>query len=120
MKKEIINNEYKGLKRERNVNHDGLSKKLLDEFLSMRKEMLNEKNESLFDDHYEITLKDELKDAVLYMGLNDEDMKLLLNKEDLLTELYRDWLDTGDSLSDYLEDSVKKSINKMKNDKEAR
>lgn len=72
---------------------------------------LMEKNKTeIIDSAYEITVKKELKDELENMNLHRAEKEMLYMQDDVLNELYFDWLNydsaLGESLRDCLEDSV--------------
>ncbi len=106
-------NKDKHLKENNNKKLD-INKILVDK-LNQEYEMfllqLMEKDKiEIIDSAYEITVKRELKDEIENMNLHRAEKEMLYMQDDVLNELYLDWINYdssfGESLRDCLEDSV--------------
>ena len=87
-----------------------LNQKLEREFKDFCNEMEEKKPKEIVKKAYEITVKEELKEEIKNMRLEEKEKAIMIDQNDLLTEFYHDWLNTditlGESLRDTLEDSV--------------
>ena len=87
-----------------------LNQKLEREFKDFCNEMEEKKPKEIVKKAYEITVKQELKEEIKNMRLEEKEKAIMIDQNDLLTEFYHDWLNTditlGESLRDTLEDSV--------------
>lgn len=87
-----------------------LNQKLEKEFKDFCDKMEEKKPKEIVKKAYEITVKEELKEEIKNMRLEEKEKAIMIDQNDLLTEFYHDWLNTdiplGESLRDTLEDSV--------------
>lgn len=87
-----------------------LNQKLEKEFKDFCDKMEEKKPKEIVKKAYEITVKEELKEEIKNMRLEDKEKAIMIDQNNLLTEFYHDWLNTdvplGESLRDTLEDSV--------------
>lgn len=87
-----------------------LNQKLEREFKDFCDKMEEKKPKEIVKKAYEITVKEELKEEIKNMRLEEKEKAIMIDQNDLLTEFYHDWLNTdiplGESLRDTLEDSV--------------
>ena len=59
---------------------------------------------------YEITVKEQIKDILKEMNLHEVEKEVLFLRDDLLAELYQDWLHYDATLKEPITNSVDKSI----------
>lgn len=87
-----------------------LNQKLEREFKDFCNKIEEKKPKEIVKKAYEITVKEELKEEIKNMRLEEKEKAIMIDQNDLLTEFYHDWLNTdiplGESLRDTLEDSV--------------
>lgn len=87
-----------------------LNQKLEREFKDFCDKMEEKKPKEIVKKAYEITVKEELKEEIKNMRLEEKEKAIMIDQNNLLTEFYHDWLNTdiplGESLRDTLEDSV--------------
>ncbi len=87
-----------------------LNQKLEREFKDFCDKIEEKKPKEIVKKAYEITVKEELKEEIKNMRLEEKEKAIMIDQNDLLTEFYHDWLNTdiplGESLRDTLEDSV--------------
>lgn len=87
-----------------------LSKKLDKEYDDLYNELKMQNAEDVLNSAYEYTVKGELKDELSYLDLDSKELIMLIQQDNLLEELYHDWLDTDVPLGDVLVDSIEDSI----------
>ncbi len=113
-------------KSENNLNiHEKLENKLLQEYTNFINELMSKSKEDILNSAYEVTCKQEIKDTLCNIDLDDLEIKALLEEENILTEFYHDWLDCdvplGNSMEYCIQDSIDVSLrcyNKNKNRKQ--
>ena len=64
----------------------------------------------IIDKAYEITAKEEIKDALINMDLYDAEKEMLFYQDDVLNEFYHDWLDCDVPLGDSMQYCIEESI----------
>lgn len=87
-----------------------LNKKLNDEFETYKKKVIKKSPEEIINTAYELTVKEEIKDLLTFMNLDDREVKMLLKENNLLDYFYEDWLDTDVPLSDSIEMTIEDSL----------
>lgn len=88
-----------------------LERKLLKEYSEFIKSLTEKSKYNIIDKSYEITCKDQIKNLLCDIDLDDREIVALLEEQDLLTSFYNDWLDDGfNELSDSIENTVGESI----------
>lgn len=90
--------------------HKNLEKKLIDEYAKFTTEMLKKTNYEIMNCAYEITCKQEIQDVLRYSDLDDNEIKALLDEDDILNDLYQDWLDDDSQLYDSMEICILDSV----------
>ena len=89
---------------------EGLYNKLDNELKEFHGNLLEKGKEEILNSAYEITVKEQIRDILKEMNLHEVEKEILFLRDDLLTELYQDWLHHDSSLRDPITDSVDKSI----------
>ena len=84
----------------------------LENELKEYKQLVKEKGvDCAIDSAYEITAKQEIIDCIQYdCFLSKTEIKALLSKEDVLDELYQDWLSFDGNMREHISYSVDKSL----------
>lgn len=89
---------------------EGLYNKLDNEIKELYGNLLEKGKEEILNSAYEITVKEQIRDILKEMNLHEVEKEILFLRDDLLTELYQDWLHHDSSLREPITDSVDKSI----------
>ena len=89
---------------------EGLYTKLDNELKELYGNLLEKGKEEILNSAYEITVKEQIRDILKEMNLHKVEKEILFFRDDLLTELYQDWLHHDSSLREPITDSVDKSI----------
>lgn len=87
-----------------------LSVKLAKEYRKFIRSLFSLNKKEIINRSYEITVKEQIKDILKEMNLHEVEKEILYFRDDLLTELYQDWLHHDSSLREPITDSVDKSI----------
>lgn len=89
---------------------DILEIKLNKEFKDFEDSLKLKSPDEILKYSYEYVCKEELKEELLFSNLDDKEKAILIDQDELLQELYNDWLDVdialGESLRPSLEDSI--------------
>lgn len=94
-----------------------LGQKLDKEMIDFRKDIKEKGVDYAIDKAYEITVKNEIKDCILYdKNLSKDEIKALLSRRDLLDETYHDWLKDDGNLREGLNYTLDNSIESITND----
>lgn len=96
---------------------ESLYKKLEDELKDF-KVLIREKGiDYAIDRAYELTVKQEIIDSIKFDSiLSKTEIKALLSRENLLNELYDDWLSTDGNMREHINFSVDDSIRFITNE----
>ena len=90
---------------------DELYKKLEDELKKFKAEVKKNGVDYAIDRAYEITTKQEIIDSIQYdHSLSKSEIKALLTKENVLDEMYDDWLSFDGNMREHINYSVDKSL----------
>ena len=96
---------------ETEINLDkGFYNKLNNELKEFHENLLEKGNGEILNSAYEITVKEQIVDILKDMNLHKLEKEVLFLRDDLLTELYQDWLHYDATLKEPITDSVDKSI----------
>ena len=96
---------------ETEVNLDeGFYNKLDNELKEFYENLLEKGKEEILNSAYEITVKEQIVDILKDMNLHEIEKEILFLRDDLLAELYQDWLHYDATLKEPITDSVDKSI----------
>lgn len=87
-----------------------LETKLEREFKAFKKDLKKLPKNKIIDKAYEITAKEEIKDALINMDLHDAEKEMLFYQDDILNEFYHDWLDCDVPLGDSMQYCIEESI----------
>lgn len=91
---------------------DKLYKKLEDELKEFKAEMKEKGVDYAIDRAYELTTKQEIIDSIQFdYSLSKTEIKALLSRENVLDELYDDWLSFDGNMREHINYSVDKSLN---------
>ena len=89
-----------------------LYQKLYDEFNKFKAVMKENGVDYAIDRAYELTTKQEIIDSIQFdHSLSKTEIKALLSKENVLDELYDDWLSFDGNMREHINYSVDKSLN---------
>lgn len=89
---------------------EGLYNKLDNELKEFHGNLLEKGKEEILNSAYEITVKEQIVDILKDMNLHEVEKEVLFLRDDLLAELYQDWLHYDANLKEPITDSVDKSI----------
>ena len=89
---------------------EGFYNKLDNELKEFHENLLEKGKEEILNYAYEITVKEHIKDILKEMNLHEVEKEVLFLRDDLLAELYQDWLHYDATLKEPITDSVDKSI----------
>ena len=87
-----------------------LSVKLAKEYRKFIRSLFYLNKREIINRSYEITVKEQIKDILKEMNLHEVEKEVLFLRDDLLSELYQDWLHCDATLKEPITDSVDKSI----------
>jgi len=103
-------NKTRNLKKKRFSIDKALADKLDREFKDYCQNLLKKDKQIILNSAYEITVKEEIKDAIKHMNLYDQEKEMMLLQDNVLNEFYHDWLDCDTPLSEVLEDCLSESV----------
>ena len=89
---------------------EGFYNKLDNELKEFHEKLLEKENEEILNSAYEIAVKEQIVDILKDMNLHEVEKEILFLRDDLLAELYQDWLHYDATLKEPITDSVDKSI----------
>ena len=89
---------------------EGFYNKLDNELKEFHENLLEKGNGEILNSAYEITVKEQIVDILKDMNLHEVEKEVLFLRDDLLAELYQDWLHYDATLIEPITDSVDKSI----------
>ena len=94
-----------------------LYEKLEDELKKYKKYVREKGVDYAIDRAYEMTVKQEIIDTIQYDSfLTKTQVKALLSKENVLDELYQDWIPFDGNMREHINYSVDKSLESIVND----
>lgn len=94
-----------------------LYQKLYDEFNKFKAQMKENGVDYAIDRAYELTTKQEIIDSIQFdHTLSKTEIKALLSRENVLDEMYDDWLSFDGNMREHINYSVDKSLNIITND----
>ncbi len=87
--------------------------KKLDNELQEYKKFVKEKGvDFAVDKAYELTAKQEMIDSIMFdRNLSKTEIKALMSKENVLDELYQDWLSFDGNMREHISYSIDESLN---------
>lgn len=91
-----------------------LEDKLNKELKQFKKALKRKSKNEIMNKSYELTCKEEIKHELLNLD-NDKKEFLYLQDEDLLSEIYEDWLKFDAPLVDSMRDSIDETITRKMN-----
>lgn len=89
---------------------EGFYNKLDHELKELYENLVEKGKEEILNSAYEITVKEQIVDILKDMNLHEVEKEVLFLRDDLLAELYQDWLHYDATLKEPITDSVDKSI----------
>ena len=89
---------------------EGFYNKLDNEQKEYHENLLEKGNGEILNSAYEITVKEQIVDILKDMNLHEVEKEVLFLRDDLLVELYQDWINYDATLKEPITDSVDKSI----------
>ncbi len=89
---------------------EGFYNKLNNELKELYENLVEKGKEEILNSAYEITVKEQIVDILKDMNLHEVEKEVLFLRDDLLSELYQDWLHYDATLKEPITDSVDKSI----------
>lgn len=88
-----------------------LYEKIEDELKKFKLKVQEKGVEYAIEKAYELTAKQEIIDSIKYdHALSNSEIKALMSKENVLDELYDDWLSSGKNMREDINYSVDKSL----------
>lgn len=91
---------------------DKLYKKLEDELKDFKTEIKEKGVDYAIERAYELTTKQEIIDSIQFdRSLSKTEIKALLSRDNVLDELYSDWLSFDGNMREHINYSVDKSLN---------
>lgn len=94
-----------------------LGQKLDKEMLDLRAEIKEQGVEKAISKAYELTVKNEIKDCILYdKDLSKAEIKALLSRKNILDETYQDWLKDDGNLREDINYTLDNSIENITED----
>jgi len=93
------------------VEHNKLIKKLETEYQEYVCEIKQKNSEEIIKNAYELVIKEDIIETLKYRNLDENKILSLLNKNELLNDLYNDWIKADVTpVLDHLYDVVKERI----------
>lgn len=80
------------------------------EFDDFKEDMIQKSKKEIFDRAYEITAKMEIKDSIKHMNLHRAEKEMLILQDNILDDIYQDWLKDDTPLGSSMENSIERSI----------
>lgn len=93
-----------------------LIEKVENEYREFVEELKKKTPEEIIENAYELTSKDEIIGQLKEMTLDEDEIKTMLRKNDLLAQFYSDWLDHDSQLGENISYSMTDTIEIMMND----
>ncbi len=107
-----INSKGKGyIKTSKKIDSENALNYFLEsEFDDFKEDIIQKSKKEIFDRAYEITSKMEIKDAIKDMNLHRAEKEMLILQDNILDNIYRDWLKDDTPLGSSMESSIERSI----------
>lgn len=80
------------------------------EFDDFKEDIIQKSKKEIFDRAYEITAKMEIKDSIKHMNLHRAEKEMLILQDNILDDIYQDWLKDDTPLGSSMENSIERSI----------
>ena len=96
-----------------NVLKEKLREKLDGEYKMFLEELKKESFETIVERAYEIMSKQEIKDYIESKNLDESNIKALLKHNDILKDLYSEWLKTDGNFYSAMEDTINERIDEI-------
>lgn len=96
---------------------DKLIKKLEQEIEDFKSELKEKGVDYAIDRAYELTSKQEIIDYIQYdIDMSKTDIKALITRENLLDELYAEWLETDGNMREHIGYSIDNALDLIRSD----
>ena len=96
------------------VEHNKLIKKLETEYQEYVCELKQKNPNEIIKNAYELVIKEDIVETLKYRNLEENKIAALLNKNELLSDLYNDWIKADVTpVLDHLYDVVKERIDEI-------
>ena len=92
--------------------YDKMDKELAD----LKAELMTCKPEVIIERAYELVSKEELKSSIICRNCDTQELKALLKTDNLLQELYDEWMDLDAGFHQVLEDAVDETVERITED----
>lgn len=89
---------------------DKLIEKLEKEYKDFVEDLKKKTPEEIIDKSYELVVKNETIAEIKDMGLEKNEIKALLKEDNLLTEIYDDWINSDGRLGELIYDTMADTI----------
>ncbi len=95
-----------------------LHKKIQSQFDSFKEALMLKDKKELIRDSYEITIKSEIVDLFIPLEWNFslDEIKYLLHRDNILDDLYNDWMKYDDNIHTIIRDSLECNMEKYKDE----
>lgn len=107
----INSEENKYIKTSKKIDSENALNYFLEsEFDDFKEDIIQKSKKEIFDRAYEITSKMEIKDAIKHMNLHRAEKEMLILQDNILDDIYQDWLKDDTPLGSSMENSIERSI----------
>lgn len=80
------------------------------EFDDFKEDIIQKSKKEIFNRAYEITAKMEIKDSIKHMNLHRAEKEMLILQDNILDDIYQNWLKDDTPLGSSMENSIERSI----------
>lgn len=107
----INSEENKYIKTSKKIDSENALNYFLEsEFDDFKEVIIQKSKKEIFDRAYEITAKMEIKDLIKHMNLHRAEKEMLILQDNILDDIYQDWLKEDTPLGSSMENSIERSI----------
>lgn len=107
----INSEENKYIKTSKKIDSENALNYFLEsEFDDFKEDIIQKSKKEIFDRAYEITAKIEIKDLIKHMNLHRAEKEMLILQDNILDDIYQDWLKDDTPLGSSMENSIERSI----------
>ena len=107
----INSEENKYIKTSKKIDSENALNYFLEsEFDDFKEDIIQKSKKEIFDRAYEITAKMEIKDLIKHMNLHRAEKEMLILQDNILDDIYQDWLKDDTPLGSSMENSIERSI----------
>lgn len=107
----INSEENKYIKTSKKIDSENALNYFLEsEFDDFKEDIIQKSKKEIFDRAYEITAKMEIKDLIKHMNLHRAEKEMLILQDNILDDIYQDWLKEDTPLGSSMENSIERSI----------